>query len=63
LGPSLSTIETLSNSVVGQHALMAARQEMLVPAHDRRLPVVSQVSKVLSSAALRLSVLEIEGRK
>lgn len=62
MGSNFSTIETLTNSVVGQHALMAARQEMMVSPGDDRMPVIARVSKVLSSAALRLSVLELEER-
>jgi hypothetical protein len=47
---------------VGQQALLVAREEMMTPAADRRAPVITQVGKVLSSAAMRLSVLELERR-
>jgi hypothetical protein len=62
LGPELSATSTFSNSTVGQRALDIAREEQLAGKGDRRLPVINRVSAVLSSASLRLGVIEIEGR-
>jgi hypothetical protein len=62
LGPELSAASTFSNSTVGQRALDIAREELLAGSGDRRLAVINRVSAVLSSASLRLGVIEIEGR-
>lgn len=62
LQPGVLDISTYSDSVVGQKALNLARAELFAGPADERLPLMKEVSAVLSAAALRLAVIEIDSR-
>ena len=62
LQPALLDISTYSDSVIGQKALDLARAELFAgPAHPGR-GVMGEVGSVLSAAALKLAVIELESR-
>jgi hypothetical protein len=60
VSPALLSVATFSDSVVGQKALEAARAELMAGKDGRDGSVLTEVSAVLSAAALRLSVIELE---
>ena len=62
LRPNLLDMETYSDSSVGQKALELARAELFAGPHDPARPLLAEVGAVLSAAALKLAVMELEAR-